>query len=102
LHAKNISWVQSPYFSFVVSDYFAQRDTAEFELSSDSHVLFDARVGFALKWKKQLVEVNLGVTNLLNTPYYNHLSLIRTIFVREMGRDIFINLRFPFGIKGNS
>jgi len=46
--------------------------------------------------------VNVGVTNMLNTLYYNHLSLVKSIFVHEMGRNVFINLRFPFGIKGNS
>jgi iron complex outermembrane receptor protein len=102
LHAKNFDWVQQPYFSFIASNYSAQKNVDTFEEPTDGYTLLDLNLGFNVKWNKQTTEVRLGVTNLLNTQYDNHLSLVKSIFVHEMGRNIFINLRFPFGIKGKS
>jgi iron complex outermembrane receptor protein len=100
IHAKDFSWMQQPYFSIIASNYSAQKNVDTFEEPTDGYTLLDLNLGFNVKWDKQVSEIRLGVTNLLNTQYDNHLSLVKTIFVHEMGRNIFINLRFPFGIKG--
>jgi len=102
LRSKKLKWFYNPYVTFAASDYAAQKDVAEFELPSESYMLFDVRVGLQLPFAHQVVDVNLAVTNLLNTPYMSHLSLVRNLGIRDMGRDVSIKIRIPFGIKGFS
>ncbi len=102
LHAKKFSWMYSPYVTFAFSNYSMQKDTAEFELSSAAYSLYDVRIGLQLPFAHQLVDLNIAVTNILNTPYESHLSLVRNIGIRDMGRNVSIKIRIPFGIKGFS
>lgn len=102
--SKKLKWFYSPYLSFAFSQYAAQKDTAEFEFSSEAYSLFDVRLGLQLPFAHQVVDVNIAVTNLLNTPYMSHLSLVRNepLFIRDMGRNVAIRIHIPFGIKGFS
>ncbi len=100
--SKKLRWFYNPYVTFAVSNYAAQKDTAQFEMSSESYTLFDVRLGLQLPFAHQVVDVNLAVTNVMNTPYMSHLSLVRNIGIREMGRNVSIKIRIPFGLKGFS
>ena len=100
--SKKLRWFYNPYVTFAVSNYAAQKDTAQFEMSSESYTLFDIRLGLQLPFAHQVVDVNLAVTNVMNTPYMSHLSLVRNIGIRDMGRNVSIKIRIPFGLKGFS
>jgi len=104
LRAKRLKWFYNPYFTFAAGNYAAQENVAEFEFPSEAYTLFDVRIGLQLPFAHQLVDVNLAVTNLLNTPYMSHLSLVRNapLNIRDMGRDVSIKIRIPFGLKGFS
>ncbi len=102
LRAKKLRWFFNPYVTLAVSNYATQKDTAQFEFSSESYNLFDVRIGLQLPFAHQVVDVYLAVTNLMNTPYMSHLSLVRNIGIRDMGRNVSIKIRIPFGIKGFS
>ena len=100
LGPSKIGALHNPYISIVVSHYFEQDKVAAYEAKTEGYTLLDAHAGFDFKLGKQLVGVHLFATNLSDTGYFNHLSLIKTIGVKEMGRNIGIRLRIPFGIKG--
>jgi iron complex outermembrane receptor protein len=101
-HSNKLMWFYNPYLTFATSYYAAQKDTAQFELASESYTLFDIRVGLQLPFAHQVVDINLAMTNVLNTPYMSHLSLVRDIGIRDMGRNVSIRIRIPFGVKGYS
>jgi hypothetical protein len=46
--------------------------------------------------------LDLFCTNLMNTGYYNQLSLVKYIGIRDMGRNIGVQIRVPLftGSKG--
>lgn len=88
-----------PYLRLVASNYAARRDVASFEPQTNGYLLFDAHIGGAVKAGQQFIQLSLSATNLLNTSYYNHLSLIpRDLQIREMGRNICIRIGIPIGI----
>lgn len=93
-----MNYLYSPYLQVVVSNYFQQDRVASFESTSDGYVLFDLHLGGSFKWSRQFFDVSLSATNLLNTGYMNHLSVVRDSGVREMGRNVSVRLKVPFGI----
>ncbi|CAN5662821.1 TonB-dependent receptor [soil metagenome] len=100
LRAKKLKWFYNPYVTFALSNYAAQKDTAQFGISSEAYSLIDIRIGLQLPFAHQVVDVNLAVTNLMNTPYMSYLSLVRSMGIRDMGRNVSIKIRIPFGLKG--
>ncbi|MFM9028054.1 MAG: TonB-dependent receptor plug domain-containing protein, partial [Bacteroidota bacterium] len=88
-----------PYLRFVASNFSARKNVAPFEPLTDGYTLLDVHVGGLIKTGQRYMEFSLSGMNLLNTSYYNHLSLIpRQFQVREMGRNICIRLAIPIGI----
>jgi iron complex outermembrane receptor protein len=96
---KKKAWIFSEsYLSFIVSNYMQQKNVAAYELSTDGYTLLDFHAGGNFKLGKQTLSLDLFCTNLLNTGYYNQLSLVKYIGVRDMGRNIGLQLHIPFGI----
>jgi iron complex outermembrane receptor protein len=102
IHSKKLMWMYNPYFTFAITNYAEQKDTSSFEQVSEAYSLFDIRFGLQLPFAHQVVDVNFAVNNLLNTPYMSYLSEVRTIGIRDMGRNVSIKVRIPFGVKGFS
>ncbi len=86
-----------PYISFVVSSYMEQTRNSEFELPTGSYTLLDVHLGSQFKICKHNAELMIFCSNVANTPYYSHLSLVRNIGVKEIGRNIGLQLHIPFG-----
>ena len=102
LRTKKLKWFYNPYVTFALNNFAEQTDTSGFELPSESYSLFNVRIGLQLPFAHQVVDVHLAVTNLLNTPYMSHLSLIRYSGYRDMSRNVSVKVRIPFGLKGFS
>lgn len=99
LKKAKMNYVYNPYISFVLSNYFEQSEVASFETKSEGYSLLDLHLGGSFKWGQQFFDISVSANNLMNTGYFNHLSLIRSIGVRDMGRNVCIHLHMPFGIK---
>ena len=89
-------YLMQPYISLVVNSYFDQKMNSEFELPTKGYTLLDVHVGSQLKIGKHIADVSIFCSNLANVAYFSHLSLIRTIGVREMGRNIGFQVHIPF------
>jgi iron complex outermembrane receptor protein len=86
-----------PYVSFVVNSYMDQTRNSEFELPTPGYTLLDVHIGSEFKIGKHNAELSIFCTNVANTSYFSHLSLVRTIGVHEMGRNIGLQFHIPFG-----
>lgn len=95
-HTKKIL-LTNPYIAFVVSNYFEQEKVAAYEPATDGYTLLDVHAGGGFKLFKQNAMLSIFSTNVLNTGYYNHLSLVKNIGVREMGMNIGFNLKVTIG-----
>lgn len=76
-----------------------QNNPAMFETESDSYFLLYAGIGTEIKCAKQMMSLSVQVNNLLNETYIDHLSTLKEMGYYNIGRNISINLKIPFGIK---
>lgn len=89
-------WMQ-PYISLQGSLYGKQSKVAAFEQETDGYFLADIFAGITAPYDRQPRWIfNIFCTNLFNKSYFNHLSLIKAIGVREPGRSIGVQVRHTF------
>ena len=98
LRKNKIGIFSDTYFSLIVSNYMVQDKVAEYEIPTEGYTLLDVHLGAVFKWGKQKPTFDIYCTNLLNSGYYSHLSLVKNIGVRDMGRNIGFRLRMPFAL----
>jgi iron complex outermembrane recepter protein len=96
LSKEKIGKLQNPFISFIVSNYGEQTNVAEYELPTDGYTLLDVLAGTSVKLGKHNADIQLFCTNLLNEGYFSHLSLIKAIGVKEMGRNIGLRFAMKF------
>jgi iron complex outermembrane recepter protein len=89
--------LNDPYIAFVVSNYFKQEKVAPYEITTDGYTLLDVHIGGNFKLFKQRALLSVFGTNILNKAYYNHLSLIKNIGIREMGLNVGFALKVQIG-----
>ncbi|MFV8281220.1 TonB-dependent receptor [Christiangramia marina] len=74
-----------------------QNRIAQGELVTPGHALW------GLGWQNEVnlngfkANINFRVDNLLNERYFNHTSFYRRLQIPEMGRNIQLNIKIPFG-----
>jgi iron complex outermembrane receptor protein len=74
----------------------SQDNPSEFELASETYHLMHLGAGIAFPLKGESASIDLAINNLMNTPYMDHLSVLREWDYYNMGRNISISLRVPF------
>ena len=88
---------QQLYTTLQLSYYGEQKNVAQFEEATDGYFLADLFIGASPAIGKQhRWSFTAFCTNLFNKGYFNHLSLIKTIDVREAGRNIGAQIRYTF------
>lgn len=70
-----------------------------FETKSDGYYLFNAGMGAVVKLGKQEATVFVNGNNLFNTSYSEHLSRLKYVGIKGMGRNIGFGLQLPFGLN---
>ena len=63
------------------------------ETSSPGYHLLNMGVNFAIDWKAPL-EIGVGVRNVLNTSYIDHLSRLKNIQLQHPGRNFYCQLKW--------
>lgn len=83
---------QNAYIAFNATFAQAQKHTAIYETSTPEYWLFSLGAGVSYHKIRFLLTCN----NLTNTYYNDHLSLLRNIGMRDMGRNVVLNMGFQF------
>jgi iron complex outermembrane recepter protein len=78
---------------------FAQNNVAINELTTPAYNILNLSFGGDIKLLKQKFIIAVGVNNLLNELYYDHLSRLRPYGVYNIGMNAFINIKVPINIK---
>jgi iron complex outermembrane receptor protein len=77
------------------ADYcLAQKRTYPGEVSTGEYFLLNASVNTRLKTALGRCELSLGGNNLLNRAYYDNLSRFKSYGLLNIGRNIFVSLRW--------
>ncbi len=88
-HVRNI------YASLGFDYVFQQYRTAPEELPTDAYYLMNAAIGAEFAFRKAGFTIGIAGNNLLNAAYYDHLSRLKEFGVRNIGRNITVNLFIP-------
>jgi len=78
---------------------FAQHHPAQFETPTAAYTLLNAGGSAVIKKSKKEITVSLSANNILNKNYYDHLSRFKEYGIHNIGRNISLNLHYPFTLK---
>ncbi|MCD4793233.1 MAG: TonB-dependent receptor [Bacteroidales bacterium] len=98
---------QKQKFSFLNNTFFKigglyaakHNNPAMFETETDNYFILNAGTGADIKCANQTVSLSVQANNLLNETYTDHLSTLKGMGCYNIGRNISINLKIPFGLK---
>ena len=72
-----------------------KNDVSTFETSSDSYEIYNIEGNFSYSGKQKML-MKLGVRNLFNTTYINHLSNLKGIGLPSAGINFYISINYLF------
>ncbi|MCB2207962.1 MAG: TonB-dependent receptor [Bacteroidetes bacterium] len=99
LEKQQWKFLRNIYLEGGVDIVFAQEHPSEYETNTPAYNLVNMGFGFDIQCKRNLVNFNIKVSNLLNINYYDHLSSLQYLDIYNMGRNISVSLKIPFTLK---
>jgi len=90
---------RTSFFKISCDYVFAQNHAADFEIATPGYFLLNAGIGTDLKVKNQVLSFSFMATNLLDKQYMGHLSTLQDVGIYNMGRNISLYIRIPFGVR---
>lgn len=93
---KNTGILKNPYISILGNLVFDQNRSAPLEDDTPGYYLLGLNVGGSVPVGKNMLDVYVSGTNLLNRTYLDHMSLFRPFGVNQLGRNVAVNVRIPF------
>jgi iron complex outermembrane receptor protein len=93
-------WIfKDAFFTIATNIAFEQNQIAADETPTDNYVIVNASAGAYFKINKQMISFSLGVNNLFDQKYIDHLSTLKEVNMFNPGRNIYLNLKIPFQLK---
>ena len=83
---------QDTYFTLNLTRVSSQNHIYKDELPTKNYLLIGANIGTTYK----KIRVGLVGNNLTNSFYYNHLSQLKKLGIRDMGRNVVLNFSWQF------
>ena len=78
--------------------FFRQENVASYETVSEGYHLFNVGMDLLFDFKSPL-KLGLGMKNVLNEDYINHLSRLKNIGMSHPGRNFYVNLKYSISGK---
>jgi len=98
-HKNNIGFFHQAFVKFGILYASKQFRPALFETETEGYVILNAGVGAEIKWSKQMLSIGIYVNNLFDKAYLDHLSTLKELGYQDMGRNICVSIKVPFGIR---
>jgi iron complex outermembrane receptor protein len=76
---------------------FEQNKVAPDETPTSGYTLLDLSIGGDIKLNHHFISVSLHINNIFDRKYIDHLSTLKEVNFYDPGRNISVNLKFPFG-----
>ncbi len=87
------------FYRFSTDFVFRQDHPASFETASAGYLLINTGLGSDIKVHNQFISIGIFANNLLNKTYISHLSTLKDLGLNNMGRNVSLVLKIPFGLK---
>ncbi|HPI55315.1 MAG TPA: TonB-dependent receptor, partial [Chitinophagaceae bacterium] len=71
---------------------------SDYVLAPDAYFLLGLDIMASIPWQQQMLQLNIGASNLLNMKYRDYMDRNR-YFADEMGRNVYLKLSIPFQLK---
>ncbi|HFS67292.1 MAG TPA: TonB-dependent receptor, partial [Flavobacteriia bacterium] len=81
---------------------FKQPKIGQFETESKAYNLVNLGMSVKIKAKSNPINIDLGVKNMFNTKYIDHLSRFKDLGIPNPGRNYYISLKMNFVNKINA
>ncbi len=99
IEKEKFLFLYKSYVSISTLSAFAQNHPAPDETPTDSYTLLNMSLGTTFIVNNQKFIFSVGVSNLLDTKYIDHLSTLKEVNMYNPGRNVSISLKIPFGIS---
>ncbi len=96
LSKEQLSFMENPYFNINVNYAFRQLHPAQFETETPQYFVANASLGFQKKFDKQSITFSVGVNNLFDAKYIDHLSTLKDLNYYQTGRNIYLRASVKF------
>lgn len=95
-YSRSLGKYVKHFYANVGFDYvFQQNRTAPEEIPTAAYYLMNAGIGAEFAFKKAGFTIGVSGNNLLNAAYFDHLSRLKAFGIRNIGRNISVNLFVP-------
>lgn len=99
IEKENFLFFKNSFVALNTNTAFNQNNAAPDETTTNGYTILDFSIGGKIKAKNQSVSMVIGINNLLDTKYIDHLSTLKEVNLFNPGRNIFLSLKIPFGVK---
>lgn len=99
IEKENLLFFKNSFVALNTNTAFNQNNAAPDETTTNGYTILDFSIGGKIKAKNQSVSLVIGVNNLLDTKYIDHLSTLKEVNLFNPGRNIFLSLKIPFVVK---
>ena len=96
---ERLLFLNKAFASTSTSTAFDQNNAAPDETPTAGYTLADAAIGGGIAVNKQVIIISLGINNILDTKYIDHLSTLKEVDLNNPGRNISLGIKIPFGIR---
>lgn len=99
IEKEKLFFVQKPFIALLSTSAFNQNNAAPDETATPGYSLLDLNFGGTVKLAEQNMFFNIGINNLFNTKYIDHLSTLKEVGYFNPGRNAALSIRIPFGLS---
>ena len=96
---KKLGFLRNAFVKVNTPTVFKQKHPSPEEETTSGYSLLNAGIGASIKAGNQLISLAIGVNNIFDRKYIDHLSTLKEAGFFNPGRNITLNLKIPFGIK---
>ena len=96
---EKVGFLHDAFVKFNSLSAFKQNCPSPEEENTSGYSLFDFGIGASIKAGNQMLSIAFGINNILDKKYIDHLSTLKEVGFFNPGRNIYMNLKIPFGIK---
>jgi iron complex outermembrane receptor protein len=97
IEKEKLMFLQKPFIAVLSTSAFNQNNAAPEETNTAGYSLIDLNAGGTIKLADQNISFGIGINNLFDTKYIDHLSTLKEVGYFNPGRNVALNIRIPFG-----
>lgn len=99
IEKDKVKFLLKPFIAVLSTSALNQNKAAPDETSTAGYSLIDINLGATIKLAEQNMSLKIGINNLLDTKFIDHLSTLKEVGYFNPGRNIAISIRIPFGLS---